>query len=975
MFQAFDLDEVLLVEDHAWLLTLNDPALPTQLPWIDPVPWGLDPEYRYSFDLFLGLFGKSVIQTTVRDLYSVDDFSEHFNELQNLSGTTCLIRLGISELGEPLVEDARISTLPWALHTLKQQRELSLDAFDEFGRDMLFRVIGLRGTPADPATTGATDSTPDEEDRPRIRQWDHLGRIAAEVRVDLDLPWGSLAERLVLVAHRLGKKRIIPLNADPAPDASAGPGSPAPPSGPTLQQPPGRPQPTSAGPVRIRRRCDILNSFFLRDLQRVAQQVQRAPPHAPLVRYLKAAPHPKRVDLSHPSKRLWRAVAPRSTPLGRWPHTATHCNALMQQVAINEFHRGKHPLFAVNGPPGTGKTTLVKDVVADLIVQRALRLVQLRTPDEAFEKEKIDFEVDRSRFSLCRLKKEFTGFEVVVASSNNNAVENITRELPRRSALGAEFQEARYLSEVARLYETLRHSNSSGSNPLSEGADGAPPASEELWGLISCPLGNRANRELFCDALLYGPREEKDQKTRRQNERTRLTLHEWRKQVPEPGTITYAKARLLLLEAHKRVEEHLEMLSGTADGASATAPEHNPLAPEHHRSDFGSLSVQGRAPWVSSEGNRLHSELLLAALTLQQAWVREARALGPILIALGKFLARPEGFDRQAALVVWQALFMVVPVVSSTLASIERMCAPLGEASIGTVIIEEAGQATPQSVAGALWRARRALVIGDPMQIQPVVAAPEVLIRHFAKKHKVTSPLFSPLASSAQALADESNQLGATLHTGTLSTWVGCPLRVHRRCLEPMFSIANTVAYGGLMTYGTAPNSGDPLVHLEQLPPSGWFDVVGGCAGRHWVPAQGETVAALTAQILHANPDTEPDVFFISPFRSVREELARLLSAIARRAGYTSSQLRRLRQRIGTVHTFQGKEASVVVFVLGCDESTRGAARWAGERPNLVNVAVTRARHRLYVVGSLALWHNQGSFSELASTLPRLRTA
>jgi hypothetical protein len=954
MFQAFDLDEVLVVEEHAWILTLNDPVLPTQLPWDEPVPWGLDPEYRYSFDLFLGLFGKSVIQTTVRDLYSVDDFTDYFNELQNTSGTTCLLRLGVSEIGEPLVEDARISTLPWAIHTIKQQRELSLDAFDEFGRNLLFNLIGLRSTPPGDPSESAAES----EERPRIRTWDHLHQIAAAVQADLEIPWGALAERIVLVAHRLGKKRL------PTPAVTEASADPTAPTTPTSTSTAGTPatRPQAAGPVRIRRRCDILNSFFLRDLQRVAQQVHRAPPSSPLVRYLRATPHPKRIDLSKPSARLWRTVAPKSTPLGRWPHAATQCNALMQQLAVNEFNRGKQPLFAVNGPPGTGKTTLIKDVVAALIVQRALRLVQLRSPDEAFEKERLDFEVDRSRFSICRLRKEFTGFEIVVASSNNNAVENITRELPRRNALGPEFQGARYLTEVARMYETIRHVTASGAT------DTPPPPPDELWGLISCPLGNRANRELFCDALLYGPREEKDQKLKRQNERLRLTLHEWRKQVPEEGTVTYAKARLLLLEAHKRVEEHLEGLSSQADLAHTTPHDGALNSP-----DFDTLTVQGRAPWVSPEGNALHSELLLAALTLQQAWVREARALGPILSALGKFLARPEGFDREAALVVWQTLFMVVPVVSSTLASIERMCAPLGEGSIGTVLIEEAGQATPQSVAGALWRARRALVIGDPMQIQPVVAAPEVLIRHFAKKHKVTSPLLSPLASSAQALADESNQLGASLHTGTLSTWVGCPLRVHRRCLEPMFSIANTVAYGGLMTYGTAPL--EPHEHLKQLPPSGWFDVIGGCAGRHWVPAQGETVATLMAQILQVLPDVDPDVFFISPFRSVREELARLLSNIARRAGYTPSQLRRLRQRIGTVHTFQGKEASLVVFVLGCDESTRGAARWAGERPNLVNVAVTRARHRLYVVGSLALWHNQGSFAELASTLPRLRCA
>jgi len=47
------------------------------------------------------------------------------------------------------------------------------------------------------------------------------------------------------------------------------------------------------------------------------------------------------------------------------------------------------------------------------------------------------------------------------------------------------------------------------------------------------------------------------------------------------------------------------------------------------------------------------------------------------------------------------------------------------------------------------------------------------------------------------------------------------------------------------------------------------------------------------------------------------------------------------------VHTVQGREAEAVIFVLGAPASAQTGARgWAGGRPNLLNVAVTRCHCR-----------------------------
>jgi superfamily I DNA and/or RNA helicase len=71
----------------------------------------------------------------------------------------------------------------------------------------------------------------------------------------------------------------------------------------------------------------------------------------------------------------------------------------------------------------------------------------------------------------------------------------------------------------------------------------------------------------------------------------------------------------------------------------------------------------------------------------------------------------------------------------------------------------------------------------------------------------------------------------------------------------------------------------------------------------------------------------------------------------------------------GTVHKFQGREADIVFLVLGSNPSNAGAREWASSQPNLLNVAVTRAKKRLYVIGNKTLWGNLNYFNVLCEAL------
>jgi hypothetical protein len=82
------------------------------------------------------------------------------------------------------------------------------------------------------------------------------------------------------------------------------------------------------------------------------------------------------------------------------------------------------------------------------------------------------------------------------------------------------------------------------------------------------------------------------------------------------------------------------------------------------------------------------------------------------------------------------------------------------------------------------------------------------------------------------------------ISTTFASVWLGCPLVVHRRCIEPIFSMSNDIAYSGRMFCKTVPPSADKRFLFEQ---SVWFDAPGAEIGgkNHTVTAQIDPAARL----------------------------------------------------------------------------------------------------------------------------------
>lgn len=359
--------------------------------------------------------------------------------------------------------------------------------------------------------------------------------------------------------------------------------------------------------------------------------------------------------------------------------------------------------------------------------------------------------------------------------------------------------------------------------------------------------------------------------------------------------------------------------------------------------------------------NKLNQELFMLALKLNEAYIiKNGKEIAENLrlflpeeqssFICQKFYDSTDIYnDRKQDGIrnLWNTIFLCFPVITTTLDSFCKRCFHLIPEYIDLELIDESGQILPHNLVSALYRSKKAVIVGDVRQIEPIY---NNVNRNFYQNQKAIGEKFEDIK-----IKENSIQTLANKNTDILNNGENIILNDHYRCEKNIINFSNQNVYNNKLNMHVKDDFDKPFLNnMIALDVRGKRTKRGKTNEKKNENKIEAEACVQTIKYIKEQDKNNSSIAIITPFK----EQKYLLESMLKKEGLADI-------KVGTVHAFQGQERDYIIFTPTFDTlEPKWSVKFIGDKCNMLNVAVTRAKKQFIYIGNLNVAEQTGNYIE-----------
>ena len=358
----------------------------------------------------------------------------------------------------------------------------------------------------------------------------------------------------------------------------------------------------------------------------------------------------------------------------------------------------------------------------------------------------------------------------------------------------------------------------------------------------------------------------------------------------------------------------------------------------------------------------IHLSKRVLQSTISRTFSLQADALGKAF----SFIERLSDWRKgDPPLRIVASALKILPLWSCTLKSV-RNSFPLEKGLFDYVIFDEASQVDLPSAAPALYRARNVVVVGDPRQLTHIATISRDQEMSIAKAHGIDR--------DTELYPEKVEYRAVSLYTSAERSLQNVPILFsqHYRSQRQIIELCNRSFYRGSLRI----MSEKDYTSWPSSLPTGieWQDCRGESRkhprGSRYNKKEVQEVVSLLTRSIASLAGVPMSIGIVTSFTRQMQEISK---AVNDAVPPEVQQLHAI--QVQTAHQFQGSEKDIMIFSLVVSRiGDGGSDAWFNSYPQVLNVALSRARNLLYIVGDKDYCASRsGILGTISATYDRLK--